>query len=626
MQPSITLVGSFEEAQAFLEWCRLPHDKVAIDTETTDIGWSARIRTVQFGSRDAAWIIPFERGGWGALVREGLALLTTCTFIMHNFTFDQTVLEEDGIFIPYHRVRDTQIMAHLIEPYNRKGLKAVADRVVGPFASEGQKELDKKMSANKWTWATIPIDTVEYWWYGGLDTILTVLIDDYLEPKVFPAFERIYDLEYACQVVLKGVVNRGVLLDRKYCTAKSESLRQEAALIRLDARDRFDIGNMTSDAEVSKKMLELGWEPDEWTASGRPSMKREILNALVATDEKEPYIELARAVVHTKHLEKMAGTQYLEGFLSMVDPEGFIHPSINPLGARTGRMSVNRPALQTLHRDATVRDAFIPREGNKLIFADYDQMEVRLAAHFAGDQGWMDLIMQSEDVHRSMAALIYGVPEDAVTKKQRQVTKNAVYSKIYGAGPPKFAQTAGIPLDDAWEFLRNFDRAVPGVVALQDYINDVCLERYKSEGMVYLTTPAGRRQLLAPWEVTGTYIDNKGRERLDGEVYKEINYLVQGTGADELKRAVVDADRAGIAGYLVLLVHDEMGFDVPAEEVDEVKHTIREVMENHTEYDVPLTVGMDICERWGDKYSSTRTVAPPPITAEHYNEDGQIVR
>lgn len=596
-QVSVTLVDSFKEAEAFIAWCEQPHPKVAIDTETTGQEWDTKVRTIQLGDEHSGWVIPYERGGWGGLFKDGLSRMRNTTFVMHNFTFDQTALGRDGLALPTHRVRDSRIMAHIVDPSDRTGLKPLADRYIGPTSSQGQKILKDLMAKNKWTWETVPVDTPEYWWYGGLDTVLTARIEQLLEPEVFPRFQRIYDLEYASQIILKRVQDRGVLVDMGYVTSKLKGLRGEIQGLRDRAMAEYGVKNLTSNDQVAAILMEDGWKPEFFTSTGKPSMTKDVL------DDLSLQYPLAALCRECKHLEKMGSTQYLGGYGDLVDSDGRVHPSINPIGARTGRMSVTNPALQTLHRDAIVRDAFVPSPGNRMILADYDQMEVRLTAHFAADPDYIDLINRSEDVHRASAAAIYGVTEDAVTKRMRQTTKNAVYSKIYGAGIEKFALTANVSFDEARQFMSSFDRQFPGVSRFTETVLDKAAHRYETEGLAYVMSPAGRRHILSNREVRGVYTDAyTGRRRLDAPAYKLVNYLVQGTGADVLKQAVVDAERQGIDQYLVLLVHDEMGWDVPEQDVADVMAAVKDVMEDRERFLVPLTVGMEHYDRWGSKY------------------------
>ena len=615
MAADVHLVATLEEANAYVDWLEHKAARVlAVDTETTGIEFHDVVRTFQIGDRDEAWVIPYERGGWGALVDRTVDWITTHEpkVVMHNFKFDQQKLRKDGLVIPDHLVYDTRIMGRLLDPTRPTGLKPLADRYVKGSASRGQEDLHSIMKKNGWTWATVPVDLPEYWFYGGLDTILTARLYDVLEPQTFPQFQGIYDLEYAAQVVIRGIEERGVLIDLEYCDRKVIELQAEAADIAAVTESQFGIKNIGSNDQVIKVLIDQGWEPEAFTDGGKPSLNRHVLESV------KTKFPLAADVVRYKHLLKMCGSQYLGGYAELVDKDGFIHPSINPMGARTGRMSVQRPALQTLHRDAMVRDAFIARPGHKLIFADYDQMEVRLTAAFAGDPDYKRIIAESSDVHTTTAAQVYGIAESEVSKSMRQRTKNVVYAKLYGAGIDKFAETAGISTDEAREFMTRFDATFPAVPGLINYIvghkdhtgrrsaQGVAERRYFEEGIAYVTSPYGRRHMLNETEVY-PFVSN-GADWLGGPLYRLVNYLVQGTGADVLKQAIVDAARAGIDEYLVQLVHDETGWDVPEKEVEEVSHEIKKAMtmNDWKGTGVDLTVGMDICDRWGDKYAHTR--------------------
>lgn len=592
VEGEITLVWDWEDAQNFIRWCDENTKRfLAVDTETTDVRWSGRIRTVQVGSEDQCWVIPYERGGYGRLVAEAWDRLKGVTFLMHNFKFDQLMLGKEGLELPDHKVMDTRIMAHIYDPTRPTGLKPLSNRLVTGASSTAQSDLDRIMKRNGWTFATVPVTNQAFWAYGGIDTMLTVRVGLFLMDKIFPHFQRVYDLEYACEVVLKEMERRGVRIDLPYVDDMVSRLADDAMDLRNNARKQFGVENLTSNHQVASVLIRDGWRPKEWTDTGKPKMSAEIM-------EKVDH-RLAQMMVKCKHLDKMASTQYLGGYRDLVDDKGMIHAQVNPLGARTSRMSVRSPALQTLHRDAVVRDAFIPRDGNRLILSDYDQMEARLAASLSGDLEYIRILRDSEDAHTATAAQLYGVREDQVTREMRQRTKNVVYSKIYCAGIDTFARTAGISIEEAYPVYHGFDREFPAIKEMQNKIADDALRTYLEDGYAYIDAPSGRRHPLRDDEVS--LVTKRDRQILDGASYKLMNYLIQGTGADELKRAVVDADRAGISKYLVLLVHDETVWDVPADEVDEVSREIRRCMENY-DFACPLTAGVKVVDRWGEAY------------------------
>ena len=614
---AITLVDDINGAIRFINWIENEAEStIAIDTETTGVGFYDTIRTVQFGDTGSAWVIPFERDGWGGTVHHAMRVIKAkrSQVVMHNFKFDQQMLGKEGLAVDDSQVVfDTRIMAHIIDPTRPTALKPLADRYVRSAASDGQKRLAEDMKKNGWTWATVPWQLPSYWFYGGLDTVITARLFHILEPVVFPAFRRIYDLEYAAQTVLRRVESKGVRVDLDYVDSKLHELLVDAEKIQDYATREFGVKNLTSSDQVAHWLLKQGWEPTLMTDGGKPSLTKDVLSD-IAQDPRFPIATMAREF---RHLKAMASTQYLGGYRDLVDKDGFIHPSINPIGARTGRMSVKAPALQTLHRDAIVRDAFIPREGNKLVFADYDQMEVRLTAALAGDKAYMDIIRTSKDVHTTTAAQVYGITEDRVTKPMRQRTKNVVYAKLYGAGIDKFSKTANITIEEGQKFMDSFDHQFPAVKGLIDYITGaktwdgkrlapgLAEQRYYETGLAYVMSPYGRRHILNDHEVE-PYTDSKGVKWLSGPLYRLVNYLVQGTGADVLKQAIVDADRAGIADYLVLLVHDETGWDVPVNEVEELTREIKKSMtvERFQGTSVDLTVQALVVDKWGDKYRS----------------------
>lgn len=612
----VHLVDSLEEANAFMDWVdtRMA-EKVAVDTETTGFDFRSRIRTIQLGDRNEGWVIPFERGGWGGIVREAWDKIRRArpTVYMHNFCYDQKMLEKEGLLLPDDIIVDTRILAHIHDPSGRTGLKPVSDKLVSGSASIGQHKLHDRMKKERKTWADVPIEWVEYWFYAGLDTVITARLGDVLEPLVMPQFEKVYELEHQAQVILRRMEQRGIRVDLDYCERMSKELVEQAADLGKKAKEQWGIDNLGSTQQVAPVLQEQGWEPTEFTDGGKPSLNRHVLA------EASTRFPLAAATVEYKHLLKMAGRSYLGGYHELVDDYGYVHPSVNPLGARTGRMSVSTPALQTLHRDALVRDAFIPSEGCWLYSADYDQQEVRLTASISRDPRYVDIVNTSRDLHTTTAAQIYGISEDEVTKPIRQRTKNVVYAKLYGAGPPKFAHTAGITVPEAREFMSLFDRTFPAVAQMMEQIvgqvdpvtrkrvgKGIAERRYFEEGTAYVKSPlTGRHHKLADYECK-TYVDGDGITWLDAPLYKLVNYLIQGTGAEVMKRALVNAERAGIDQHIAMVVHDEIIWDVSKEFSDEVERMIPEVMEDHTSFACPLTVGCERLERWGDKYAHTR--------------------
>jgi DNA polymerase-1 len=251
-------------------------------------------------------------------------------------------------------------------------------------------------------------------------------------------------------------------------------------------------------------------------------------------------------------------------------------------------MSITEPALQTLPRDdPTVRTAFIPSSGRVLITSDYDQIEARLTAHFSEDRGLIEAFIRSDAGEDFFCTIASSIFQRTITKKdpERQLTKNTVYGKIYGAGVEKMAFTAHVPVEVMRFVNDTFDQNYPGVRIMQNRIN--------SEGRKHnppmVQTPTGRHM----------YAD-------DRKEYTLTNYKIQCHAAEVFKRGLIrlDAvfgDEAGVD--MILPVHDEQVFDVEASIAEDVQRTIDQTMSDRESYLVPITSSSDLLEHnWGDKY------------------------
>jgi DNA polymerase-1 len=326
------------------------------------------------------------------------------------------------------------------------------------------------------------------------------------------------------------------------------------------------------------------------TPKGALSLDEEVLLGLAAHPGSE-ISQLADAVLRIRKYTKLSST-YLDHFLEN-HVDGRIHGSINPLGAKTGRMAIQNPPLQTLPRAdegnpaaIAIRNCFVPSEGNRLLMADFDQVELRLMAHFSQDPTMLEVLSGTNDPFTEFARRIYDDPTLEKKDPRRQLTKNASYAKAYGAGPEKFSATAGVSLEQGRAFLEIFDQTFPGVRRFQTFVQQKAEERMRAVGEAYVMTPAGRRLKCE-----------------DDKFYKLVNYLIQGTAADVLKQKLVELDMAGLGEFLILPVHDEVILDVPEDKVAEVAREVEHIMTERHEFAVALPVGVEgPYERWGQKY------------------------
>lgn len=563
------LLESLEEVEAFFGFLGRPRPLLGVDIETTGLSLARdRIRLVQFGDEHEAWAIPWDE--WRGVIRRAFAVYDRPIVLQHA-KFDAGFLQREGIPFPWDRTHDTKVMLFLHDSLGPQGLKPAAALHVDPAARAGEKEMKAAMLKHRWGYDTIPIDFAPYWGYACIDTILTVRLALKLWPQVQYA-RAAYDLEMACQRVLCDMEMRGVRLDVPYVRDQREGLASELGelLHGLEA----DGVNPSSPATIVAALQARGIELTKRTASGGAfAVDDDVLSAL---DD-----QVARDVLRARYAQKMLSA-YFDTFLKY-EADGRLYPHMNQLQARTGRMSVTDPALQTLPRTSSVRDAIIPGDDNLLVLADYDTQELRVAAHYAGDPVMIAALTSGQDMHMDAARRVFG---PNAGKPERSKMKNGLYARTYGAGAPKLAETLGIPVVEARELAEAIGREYPAI-----------------DRTMMRVTEAVRRRADEDGRETGyvSLIDGRRLRVKKDKAYVGLNALIQGSCAVVLKQALVNLDAAGLGHTLALPVHDEVVFDVPRDEVDDALPVIRECMERD-DLRVPLTVGTKVVERWGDAY------------------------
>lgn len=491
------------------------------------------------------------------------------------------MLRKAGVVIPQTLIDDTMIMAHLVNSGGRIGLKPLCAKLLGAEALMGQGELEAAMHTHGWNWATVPVDLPSFWHYGVLDTCLTAALADALWPKVRDEFRQVYEVEMASIHVLVGARLRGMLVDMDYVHQTRASYMSEMEQLRgqipfapsKDASVREYIENLAARGPLGS------WWPFR-TERGAVSVDDD---ALAYFEDQFP--ETIKPLRRWRRLSFLT-SHYLDS-LVRENVDSVVRPSIRQV-LRTGRSSVTEPALQTLPRGPEVRDAFIARPGHKIVQADFQQAELRVFAYYAQCRPMIEAFMRGDDLHQWVAAQVYqGGDTSRVTKQQRQVSKNVQFARIYGAGDPKIALTAGVDLGVIQEFQTRYNSLFPEVHHFMQRTISEMHRRKREEGQAYVTTRLGRKLVLD-----------------DDKLYVGVNYLCQcGATGDTLKLKIVELDAAGVGDYLLLGVHDELLFDVPESLVPEVRATIERVMPERQLFgDCHLTIDTDVIDRWGDRY------------------------
>jgi DNA polymerase-1 len=577
----VSLVESLEDAWHFLTWVRQARPILAIDTETTGLKWWTTnfTRLVQFGDANEAWAIGARE--WWQVIAEAMDWIVASgqPVAMHNAKFDMHAIEVSGWSLPaWHQVYDTKVMDHLCYPIRSHSLKPMGKRRYGRAATIGDDVMKKRMNDNGWWWDTIPIDEVSYWFYGGMDTVMTARFATELgwelrNRGLLPAYER----EMAVQAIAYRMEKRGLTIDMDYTQALHDQWQEEQCktLIQLEA---WNVSNPHSKDQVVKALKRKeDWDPEEFTETGEPKLDKTVLEGMDS--------QIAPLVLKYKRLVKWSQA-YLRHFLDE-SVSGVVHPSINTMAARTGRMSIQNPALQTLpSKEASIRKCIVPEGEGELWAVDYDAMELRVMASLSGDPGLHRIFTEGLDPHSYVASVVYGLPYEELVagqhKAQRGTAKNTQFARIYGAGAERIAITAGVPQSQIEEFIRIYNVRFPGVDQFMKNTEQQAKHRLLHEGEPYVTTPYGRWLNCEP-----------------DALYKLVNYAIQGGCADLLKDKMVLVEKMGLGDRMLLPVHDELVLQCSGEEATEISR----LMEEHEKFDVPLTCSPEgPFTSWGEAY------------------------
>ena len=595
------LVDSVEKAGEFLTWLgeRRPHDAIAIDTETGEYPgrerkdalspWHGRLRLVQVGDGQQAWAMAWDE--WAGAFYQAMDKFDG-QIVCHNIGFEARWFDVQSRWkLPWHRAHDTMIMAHIIDPLGVGALKRLAALYVDGRAVALQDTLDEELVKNGWTWGSVPTNFQPYWAYGALDCILTMRLWEKFYEKCGPngPYNKAYELEMATRRIVTRMEINGARIDLDYSKKKFDELTEYAGSVKTWAKQKYNGVSISSNIQLVRLFESLGAEINEYTPSGQKSASKDQLK-LLSIEGNDEVKALAEIVLKQRKADKLANT-YFSNFLND-NVNGFVHPSVKTLGARTSRMSIQNPALQTLPKgDDVVRRAFIPKdEDHVIVTSDLDQVEFRMFASLSQDTNLISLFNRADatgsDPFTEIGREIYNDPNMQRSDKRRNLIKGTIYGRLYGAGVSKQALTAGVPEGQMRTVSDSLDTRFPGMALFQRQIEDVGMRRLKAEGQGYVFTWTGRR---LPCD--------------EDRVYTLLNYLIQGGAAEVFKSNLVKLDQADLTELLIVPVHDEIVLNAPRKDAEEIKRIVKECMTTTEGWAVPLTSGIDgPMETWGDKY------------------------
>ncbi len=417
-------------------------------------------------------------------------------------------------------------------------------------------------------------------------------LNDRLRPEIERrGFSKLYEeIELPLAGVLARMEHTGIRIDTNELARLS--LLMETGISRLTGEIHALAGrefNIASPQQLGKILFEEMGLP----APVRYGKGKTISTAVDVLEALAPEHEIVRKVLEYRQLTKLKGT-YVDALPALMDPEtGRIHTSFNQTGAATGRLSSSNPNLQNIpiktELGREIRAAFIPRDGWKLVVADYSQIELRLLAHMSQDPVLTDAFRQGEDIHTRTAAEVMGVPPMLVTREARNNAKAVNFGIVYGISAFGLAANLGISRKEAETYINAYFERYAGV---KRFIEET-IARTRESGVS--RTLFGRERPIPD-------INSRNPNARGFAERTAVNSPIQGTAADLIKVAMIRIDQAmaGFEGRLLLQVHDELVLEAPIGEIENIKQIVKREMEGVYDLRVPLIVDVGVGENWRD--------------------------
>ncbi|MCJ7629236.1 MAG: DNA polymerase I, partial [Longimicrobiales bacterium] len=427
--------------------------------------------------------------------------------------------------------------------------------------------------------------------YACEDADFTLRLRELFEPQLRKQkLDGLFrEVEMPLVPVLARMEMNGIRIDVPFFRAMNEKLETDLKSLREEivkmAGEEF---NLNSTPQLREILFEkLGLPSLKRTKTG-PSTDASVLEELAAMGHALPTQLLAY-----RQLEKLRNT-YVDALPRLVNPQtGRIHTSFNQTVAATGRLSSSDPNLQNIpirtELGREIRKGFVAEDGHHFFGADYSQIELRILAHFSGDEAFVRAFREGIDVHKQTAAVIFEVPLDEVTSEMRSRAKTINFATLYGQGDFSLARQLGVSREEARGFIEEYFRRFSGVRAFLDLQVDLAREQG------YVETLRGRRRYIPEMTAKNWNIRQFG-ERV------AQNTPIQGSAADLIKIAMIRIqkllERRFPSSRLLLQVHDELLLEVPVEEVEEVGKMVVEEMEGAMKLNVPLAVDCGVGASW----------------------------
>jgi len=389
--------------------------------------------------------------------------------------------------------------------------------------------------------------------------------------------------------VLLHMERNGVALDTDLLRQMSHRLGEQ--LLKLEAEIYNNVGhrfNINSPQQLSSVLFQELKLPSAGKTKSGYSTGASVLEELRGV---HPIIEF---ILEYRQLAKLKST-YIDALPSLINPKtGRVHTSFNQTRTATGRLSSSEPNLQNIpvrgELGKEVRQAFIAPPGSFLMAGDYSQIDLRALAHLSQDPSLLSAFHNDEDIHSATAAQLFGVDTSQVTPDMRRLAKTVNFGVIYGMSEYGLEQATELSREEAARFIIDYFDKYPGV---KQYLEST---KKQAREIGYVQTLLGRRRSILE-------INSSNRQVREAAERMAINMPVQGTSADIIKVAMInlyrEMSKRQLKSKLMLQVHDELIFEVPQEELEEMRQLVPEIMSTALELSLPLKVDIKTGNNWG---------------------------
>ncbi len=567
---------------------------VAFDTETTGLDTKVA-KMVGFSfctATDRAYYVPIGHSYLGVEdqvsiddATDALKKLLKHQIVGQNLKFDLSLLYNQYDFEEVTPYADTMIMGWLSDPGSKVGLDALAKKFF-KYEMKPFKEMVKKGE----DFSAVSIEDATF--YAAEDAWMTYLLYGAIKKKMelgslTHLLNEAKNVEYPFMNVLIRMERLGIKINPAKLLELQKTLSEDLATLTQEiyalSGSEF---NIRSTQQLGVVLFQqIGLKGGKKTKTGYST------NEAVLTSLKDEH-EIIPKILEYREYQKILST-YVDPLLKLAKADEYsrIYTSFGQTGTATGRLSSRDPNLQNIPvRSAlgrSVREAFVAKEGYKLVSIDYSQIELRLLAHFSQDAALLEAFNNGVDIHLATSTILFG---EELAKEKRSFAKSVNFGLLYGMGPKKLSDELGISTGEAKEIITNYFASFPTVKNFLEGIQ----ERVKIDG--YVETILKRRRLF-------DYESANGMQKA-AFMRESVNTVFQGSAADLIKLSMNQIDSMiqdeKLDAFMLLQIHDELIFEVKEEKVEELSKRFVYTMENVLELDVPLECSVSVGDSWGE--------------------------